>query len=63
MFPLALVLAYIFRKRREQRAFSCAPFKELQCRPVGETLRIKLEALEGKLTDHMLVVAWDCFNI
>ena len=54
LLPLVLVLAFIFRKRKEQRALSCAPFKELQRRPAGETLRIELEALEEQLTDDAL---------
>jgi hypothetical protein len=55
LLPLAFVLALIFRKRKEQRALSCAPFKELQRKPAGETLRIKLEALEEQLTDDTLM--------
>lgn len=49
--PVCLVLAIIFRKRKEQRALSRAPFKELVRRPAGETLRLKLEAMEEKLTE------------
>ena len=33
---------------------SGAPFDELLRRPAGETLRIKLETLEEKLTDDIL---------
>jgi hypothetical protein len=54
LLPLALVLTIIFRKRREQRVASCAPFDELLRRPAGEALRIKLEALEEKLNDDVL---------
>jgi len=49
--PVALVLAIIFRKRKEQRALSHAPFKDLVRRPAGETLRLKLECLEEQLTE------------
>lgn len=52
--PIALVMAVIFRKRKEQREFRCAPFKELQRRPAGEALRIKLEALDDKINDETL---------
>lgn len=52
--PIALALAVIFRKRQEQRAFSCAPFKELPRRPAGETLRLKLEALDERINDATL---------
>ena len=52
--PLCLVLAIIFRKRKEQRAFSRAPFKDLVRRPAGETLRLKLEELEEKLNEQTL---------
>jgi hypothetical protein len=44
----------IFRKRKRQREFSRAPFKELQRRPAGETIRIKLEALDDKINDETL---------
>ncbi len=54
LLPLVLVLMLIFRKRREQLAISRAPFDELQRRPAGETLRIKLEALDEKLTDDIM---------
>jgi hypothetical protein len=54
LLPLALVLTIIFRKRQEQRLASCAPFDELLRRPAGETLRIKLEVLDEKLTDDVL---------
>jgi len=54
LLPLVLVLTLIVRKRREQLAFSCAPFDELQRRPAGEALRIKLETLDEKLTDDIL---------
>jgi Nuclease-related domain len=54
LLPIVLVLAVIFRKRQERRAFSCAPFNELVRRPAGETLRIKLESLDEKLTDDIL---------
>jgi len=54
LLPLVLVLTFIFRKRKEQLAFSRAPFDELQRRPAGEALRIKLEALDEKLTDDIL---------
>lgn len=49
--PVVLVLAIIYRKRKEQRAFSRAPFKDLVRRPAGETIRLKLEELEEKLTE------------
>jgi len=44
LLPSALVLAIIFRKRQEQQIASCAPFDESLRRPVGETLRVKLES-------------------
>lgn len=52
--PVALVLMVIFRKRKEQREFSRAPFKELQHRPAGETIRIKLETLDEKINDETM---------
>jgi len=51
--PLALVLTVLFRKRKEQREFRRAPFKELQRRPAGETLRIKLEELDENISDQI----------
>jgi hypothetical protein len=53
LLPLALVLTVIFRKRKERLAFSRTPFNELQRRPAGEALRIKLEGLDEKLTDDI----------
>jgi hypothetical protein len=55
--PVVFVVMVIFRKRKEQRAFSRAPFKELQRRPAGETIRLKLEALDEKSTMKL----WGCF--
>jgi len=52
LLPVVLAVLIIFRKRTEHRAFNYAPFKELQRRPAGEALRIKLEALEEKLTEQ-----------
>jgi hypothetical protein len=52
--PVAFVVVVIFRKRKKQREYSRAPFKELQRRPAGETIRIKLEALDDKITDETL---------
>jgi hypothetical protein len=56
--PIGLVMAVIYRKRREQREYSRAPFDELQRRPAGETLRLKLESLDDKINDetNMLVL-------
>ena len=56
LLPVLLVLAVVFRKRKEQRTFNCAPFKELQRRPAGETIRLKLEVLEEKLTEAILAL-------
>jgi len=53
LLPVALALAVIFRKRREQRAARPAPFKELQRRPAGEALRLKLETLDEQLAESM----------
>jgi hypothetical protein len=52
--PVVFVLTVIFRKRKEQREFSRVPFKELQRRPAGEALRIKLESLDDKINDATL---------
>ncbi len=54
LLPVALVVVIIFRKRKEQRAFKCAPFKELQRRPAGETIRLKLEVLDEQLSENTL---------
>ncbi|MGB7746845.1 MAG: nuclease-related domain-containing protein [Verrucomicrobiia bacterium] len=54
LLPLALVLAVIFRKRKQQKESSRAPFKELQRRPAGETIRIKLETLDEKINDETM---------
>ena len=54
LLPPALALAIIFRKRKEQREYSRAPFDELQRRPAGETIRLKLEDLEDKINENVL---------
>jgi hypothetical protein len=52
--PIGLAIAIIIRKRKEQKAYSCSPFKELQRRPAGEALRIKLEDFDEKINDAIL---------
>jgi hypothetical protein len=54
LLPLALALAVIIRRRKQQKEFSRVPFKELQRRPAGEALRIKLESLDDKINDATL---------
>jgi len=54
LLPTAFVLALIIRKRKEQREICLAPINELSRRPAGESLRIRLEHLEEKLTDDTL---------
>jgi hypothetical protein len=54
VLPMALVLALIFKKRKEQRQNSIAPFKDLSRRPAGETLRIKLQDLDDNITDEII---------
>ena len=49
VLPVALVIALIYRKRNEQREYSRAPFNDLQRRPAGETLRLKLQSLDEKM--------------
>lgn len=66
LLPVGYVLAYIMRKLKEQRARSRAPFTNLSRRPAGETLRLKLEELEERITElnlglvsfPMLLVLW-----
>jgi hypothetical protein len=52
--PIVLALLVICRKRKEQRQFNCAPFKELQRRPAGETIRLKLEILDDKINGEVM---------
>ena len=52
--PVALVVAVIYRKRKEQREHSRAPFKDLQRRPAGETIRLKLENLDDRINDETM---------
>jgi hypothetical protein len=54
VLPVALVLAVLYRKRREQQKKSRAPFTDLQRRPAGETLRLKLQDLDDKLNEELL---------
>jgi len=54
LLPLILALKLIFKKHKERLTLSCVPFNELQRRPAGEALRIKLKGLDEKLTDETL---------
>jgi hypothetical protein len=54
LLPVVLTLTLIFKKLKKRLTTSRAPFNELQRRPAGETLRIKLEGLDEKLTDEIL---------
>lgn len=52
--PIVPVMMVIHRKRKEQRAANLAPFDELQRRPAGEALRLKLETWDEKINDLIL---------
>lgn len=54
LLPVALVLAVLHRKRKEQRESSRAPFTDLQRRPAGEALRLKLQDLDDKINEEIL---------
>ena len=54
VLPMVVVLAVIYRKRKEQQAASRVPFKDLPRRPAGETIRCKLLDLDDKLNDEIL---------
>lgn len=53
LLPVALAITIIFRQRKEQKAYSRAPFNELQRRPAGETIRCKLEDLDDQLNSEI----------
>jgi hypothetical protein len=55
--PVAVALLLIHRKRREWRARSKLPFEELRRRPAGESLRLKLEALDEKINERIALFA------
>ncbi len=55
--PGALATAIIFRKRNAKKKSSRAPFDELQRRPAGEAIRIKLEELDDQINDKILGLA------
>jgi len=50
------MLVVIFRKRKQQLDSAKAPFKELQRRPAGEALRIKLEELDDKISEQIALL-------
>ena len=52
LLPLAFALMVIFKERKRQHNLNTVPFKELQRRPAGETLRIKLEDLDDRISDQ-----------
>lgn len=53
LFPVAVALLVIRRKRRAWSAKSKLPFEELRRRPAGESLRLKLEALDEKIAERI----------
>jgi len=54
LLPPAIILHRVIRKRREERDLSKAPFKDLPCRPAGETLRIKLDSLDEQGVSELI---------
>lgn len=54
--PVGLVVFVIHRKRLLWRASSKVPFQELRRRPAGESLRLKLESLDERLYDWILLL-------
>ena len=54
--PVILVVLIIRRRLRERRATSEPPFKELRRRPAGESLRIKIGALNDQLNDLVFLL-------
>ena len=51
--PVAFALVIIVRKRKEAKAANCSPFKELQRRPPGEALRLKIEDLDDQINSDL----------
>jgi hypothetical protein len=46
----------VFRKQAHRRVSSKAPFSELLRRPAGETLRIKIENLDDKISEQITML-------
>lgn len=55
--PAFVALAVVAIKRRALRQRSRLPFRELRRRPAGESLRLKLETLDDKLSEWVMYVA------
>jgi hypothetical protein len=51
--PLVLAVMIVLRKQERRHAIGRAPFNELLRRPAGETLRIKIEDLDDKISDQI----------
>jgi len=54
--PALLAAGVVANKRRALRARSRMPFRELRRRPAGESLRLKLETLDDKLSEWIMYV-------
>jgi hypothetical protein len=53
VLPAALALILVIRKRNDAKAASRTPFKELQRRPPGEALRLKIEDLDDQIYSEL----------
>ena len=56
LLPLVLVIVMIHRRLKERRATRKSPFKELRRRPAGESLRIKIIALDEQIDDRIFLL-------
>ena len=56
LMPLVWTILVIRRRMNENRARSVSPFKDLRRRPAGESLRLKVAALDEQINDRILML-------
>jgi len=56
MLPAALTIAIIRREIMQRRADKRHPFEELKRRPAGESLRLKIESIDQKIDDKIMLL-------
>lgn len=56
LLPSAAVVFTFARQRKRDDAAAVAPFTEMRRRPAGESLRLKLQELDGKVDEWLLLL-------
>lgn len=56
LLPSAAVVFTFWRQRKRDDAAAVAPFSEMRRRPAGETLRLKLQTLDDKIDEWLVLL-------